>query len=61
MIIFLYCVAPHEFTWVTFPVKILKILLSHIQASGDAATILAQNTTVDVNATVDVDSDDGVS
>jgi hypothetical protein len=48
-------VAPHEFTSISFPVKILKILLHDIQSSGDAATITAQN------ATVDVDSDDGVS
>lgn len=47
-------VAPHEFTSISFPVKVLKIILHDLQSGGESATISARG---DV---YDVESDDGV-
>jgi hypothetical protein len=44
--------APHEFTSVPFPVKVLKLLVHDLRSGGDSATI--------PKAEYDVDSDDGV-
>ncbi|KAF8641001.1 hypothetical protein AX17_000646 [Amanita inopinata Kibby_2008] len=46
--------APHEFTFVTFPVKALKILVREVLSGGDSATITAQG-----GDTFDAESDDG--
>ena len=52
--IHLLLVAPHEFTFISFPVKALKIILHDLQSGGESATVTARG---DV---YDVESDDGV-
>jgi hypothetical protein len=46
--------APHEFTAIPFPVKILKIILHDVYSGGESATFSARG------AADNVDSDDGV-
>lgn len=46
--------APHEFTAIPFPVKVLKIILHDVHSGGESATFSARG------AADNVDSDDGV-
>lgn len=48
----MFVTAPHEFTSVSFPVKVLKLLVHELRSGGESAAI--------PNTTFEVDSDDGV-
>jgi hypothetical protein len=49
-----HILAPHQYTSISFPAKVLKLVLNEIQAEGEFGNLTAHDT-------ADIDSDDGVS
>jgi hypothetical protein len=50
-----YCfVAPHQYSQIPFKLKALKIILNHLQANGESATLGAKNTDYDNASSVGV-------
>ena len=46
----LWHIAPHEFTFIGFPVKALKIILHDLQSGGESATVSAQGEVYDIQS-----------